>query len=88
MEKLRLIKGGGGSAHEDPAMKALHALYMWKCQHQSRRVVIELNAIATEGLEPAVEVELIFGVDCSYTGYGPDLAAAAADAFSKDGSGA
>jgi hypothetical protein len=67
---------------------AMSALYMWKIRSTYRHVVIELNAVATEGSEPPVKVTLNGpGEDDCYEGYGETFPAAVNDALSKDGSG-
>lgn len=85
MTHFKVIEGGArGGEHG----KAIHSLYMWKVQNPHRRVVIELNAIATEGSDPPVEITLLGSdADANFTGYGKSLPEAVNDALSKDGSG-
>lgn len=80
------------SAHLRPATKtalAVSALYMWKLRSPHRRVSIDLNAMASEGHEPAAKVVLQGpGEDDNFEGYGATLPEAVNDALGKDGSGA
>ena len=71
-----------------PLSRAMSALYMWKLRSPHRRVSIDLNAIETEGSEPAVKVVLQGPQDNdNFEGYGGTLPEAVRDALGKDGSG-
>lgn len=69
-----------------PLSRAMSALYMWKIRNPRRRVTIELNSIALEGVEPAVKVTLL-GSGLASEGSGSTLPEAVKDALSKDDDG-